>query len=201
MSTVSIRPRSRAAAKEASREALIAAAMALFSEKGIDVSLDELCARAGYTRGAFYVHFKDRDGLIAAVMDRVGREAIDSLLGDAETESLDVVMGRFAESLLGGSHPISKGGGVRPYQLLDACARSPAVRAGYVALIVEATTRLAAILRRNQQAGVIRDDVDPEQVATLLEALVIGLETMHDVDAPVRLEAVAALLLTLLRKP
>lgn len=201
MSTVSVRPRSRAAAKEASREALIAAAMALFSEKGIDVSLDELCARAGYTRGAFYVHFKDRDGLIAAVMDRVGRDAIDSLLGEAETESLDVVMGRFAESLLGGSHPISKGGGVRPYQLLDACARSPAVRAGYVALIVEATTRLATILRRNQRAGVIRDDVDPEQVATLLEALVIGLETMHDVDAPVRLEAVAALLLTLLRKP
>ncbi len=198
MSTSS-RPRSRAAAKEASREALIAAAVALFSEKGLDASLDELCARAGYTRGAFYVHFKDRDALIAAVMERVGRESLDSLLGDPATESLDVIMRRFAESLMSGHHPISRSGGIRPYQLLDACARSPAVRAGYVALIGEATARLAAILRENQQAGAIRADVDPDHLAALLEAVVIGLETMHDLEAPVRLEACAALLLTLLR--
>lgn len=199
-SLLSCRPRSRAAAKEASRDALIAAALALFSEKGLDASLDELCARAGYTRGAFYVHFKDRDELIAAVMERVGRASLDALLADAPAQGLDAIMRRFTQSLAGGAHPVSKGG-MRPYQLLDACARSPAIRAGYVALVEDAMGRLTETLRRNQRNGSVRDDVDPRHVATLLEALVIGLETLHDVEAPVDLEACADALQTLLRRP
>ena len=191
-------PRSRAAAKEASRAALITAAMELFAQKGLDVSLDEVCARAGYTRGAFYVHFRDRDDLIAAVMDRVGRGSLDALLGDASGEGLGGVMRRFAERLESGDHPISRRGGVRPYQLLDACARSPAVRERYVALVAEGTARLADVLQGQQQGGAIRADVDPRHVAGLLEALVIGLETLHDVEAPVDLEGIAVTLLKLL---
>jgi TetR/AcrR family transcriptional repressor of nem operon len=191
-------PRSRAAAKEASRAALIAAAMELFALKGLDVSLDEVCARAGYTRGAFYVHFKDRDELIAAVMERVGRGSLAAMLGAGEEEDLGTIIRRFAEGLESGDHPISRKGGVRPYQLLDACARSPAIRERYVALVAESTSRLAEVLRSHQRGGAIRADVDPRAVATLFEALVIGLEIMHDVEAPVDLEASAAALLKLL---
>lgn len=196
---LSCRPRSRAEAKEASREALIAAALSLFSEKGLDVSLDEVCARAGYTRGAFYVHFKDRDELLAATMERVGRGALDALLGDAQTESLETIMGRFIAALAGGTHAVSRKGGVRPYQLLDACARSETVRRGYQDLVESAQERLAETLRHNQQAGAIRPDVDPRHMAALLEALVLGLETMHDVEAPVDLAGCAATLMALLR--
>ena len=68
------RPRERAAAKAASREAIITAAIEAFAEQGLDgPSLDDICARAGYTRGAFYVQFKDRDDLIVAVTERYGR--------------------------------------------------------------------------------------------------------------------------------
>ena len=50
----------RDAAKKETRSALIRAALKLFHEEGFDgPSLDAICARAGYTRGAFYVHFKD----------------------------------------------------------------------------------------------------------------------------------------------
>lgn len=191
-------PRSRAAAKEASRAALITAAIELFALKGLDVSLDEVCARAGYTRGAFYVHFKDRDDLIGAVMEKVGRGSLAELLGAGEAEDLGTIVRRFAEGLERGTHPISKGGGVRPYQLLDACARSPAIRERYVALVAESRGRLAEVLKSHQEGGAVRGDVDPRAVATLLEAMVIGLEIMHDVEAPVDLNASAATLLMLL---
>jgi TetR/AcrR family transcriptional repressor of nem operon len=197
---LSCRPRSRAEAKEASRESLIAAAMALFAEKGLDVSLDEVCAKAGYTRGAFYVHFRDRDELIAAVMDRVGRGVIDSLIGEGD-ESLETVMARFSTRLASGTHALTREGGMRPYQLLDACARSPAIRKGYVALMDNTMGRLARILGRGQKGGAIRSDVDPRHMATLLEAVVLGLETMHDVEAKVDLQACARTLLILLQAP
>ena len=42
------------------------------AEKGIEAaSLNAICDRAGFTRGAFYVHFRDRDELVAAVVERV----------------------------------------------------------------------------------------------------------------------------------
>src|SRR5688572_24827364 len=62
----------RASAKLATRDALIDAALVEFIEHGPSApSLDAICDRAGYTRGAFYVHFKDREDLLVAVMDRV----------------------------------------------------------------------------------------------------------------------------------
>ena len=56
--------RRRRETKQETREALISAALAEFAEHGFDApSLDAICARAGYTRGAFYVHFRDRSDL------------------------------------------------------------------------------------------------------------------------------------------
>ncbi|MGH7328029.1 MAG: TetR family transcriptional regulator, partial [Polyangiaceae bacterium] len=64
--------KTRDATKIETRDALIAAGAMEFAEKGVDgPSLDGICARAGFTRGAFYVHFRDRDDLLVAVVDRV----------------------------------------------------------------------------------------------------------------------------------
>src|SRR5688500_7521180 len=75
----------REQAKAETREALTMAALAEFAEHGLDTpSLDAICARAGYTRGAFYVHFKDRDDLIAAVMEHVTSAFIDAMIATGD---------------------------------------------------------------------------------------------------------------------
>lgn len=52
------------------RATLIEAAAAVIAEKGFDrASLDEICARAGMTRGAFHGNFKSRDELFLAVVE------------------------------------------------------------------------------------------------------------------------------------
>lgn len=56
--------------KQNSRAQILRAAMDLFSRKGFaNVSIDEVMAAAGMTRGAFYAHFKSKSVLYAeAVM-------------------------------------------------------------------------------------------------------------------------------------
>ena len=56
--------------KQNSREHILRGAMSLFSRKGFaNVSIDELMAEAGMTRGAFYAHFESKSVLYAeAVM-------------------------------------------------------------------------------------------------------------------------------------
>lgn len=56
--------------KQRSRETLISAAAALFRKKGYTgVGIDELCAAAGLTRGAFYGHFRSKAVLFSAVLN------------------------------------------------------------------------------------------------------------------------------------
>ena len=155
--------------------------MALFSKKGIDrPSLDEICAEAGVTRGAFYVHFEDRDDLLAAVMDGVGRAFLESFFGGA-AGTLPIASA-FATAMQSGAYPLTKRGGVRPHQLLDACARSKAIKARYSALVEDAVRRLRDGMLAEQTAGAMRSDVDPQAMSMLLLMMAIGAHTMLDLD-------------------
>lgn len=195
------RPANREAAKEETREALIQAAMELIPKKGLDVSLDELCAHAGYTRGAFYVHFKNRDEVTLAVMTRIGEKLLDSLLGPENSSTSVNLMSfvkRFLLAFASGQYPLTKLGGIRPYQLLDACARSPAIRDKYVALTQNSIDRLGRNVAESQRRKTIRSDIEADQIAAMLVAWVIGIHTMYDLDLPINLPKGSMTLLKLL---
>lgn len=192
-------PRSRDEAKQETREALIRAAAELFKSEGLDASLDAVCARAGYTRGAFYVHFRDRDDLISVVMERVGNALLDSLLGkEGDDEDFFTLVQRFLHTVSSGQYPISREGGLRPYQLMDACARSEAVRRQYVSLKQLSVTRLAAALKRGQEKGQIRRDLEPDALAQLMMGIVVGMQTMLDLEMPLDLPRAAQTMLAML---
>jgi AcrR family transcriptional regulator len=202
-------PTTRAAQKEETREALIRAGMELFAAEGLDApSLDAICARAGYTRGAFYVHFRDRDDLLVAVMDRVGAAYLDAVLGAGGGPlTLGEVVRRFVASVTDGSYPLLGDKGrrgvvrVKPHQLFEACARSPRVRARYVALATETLTRLDALVAAGQRDGVVRADLRARDIAALLLAAVIGAQTMLELDLPIDAPSAAAAMLTAFATP
>jgi TetR/AcrR family transcriptional regulator, transcriptional repressor for nem operon len=177
-------------AKQHTRAALVNAALELFAEQGLDVpSLDAICDRAGFTRGAFYVHFKTREDILVAVMDQVG----ESFLAGVFAQMPDLTGGgrrlhhavkRFVDAVASGAYPLMATGGkgplVRPHQLLDACARSPIVRERYRDLVQLSVGAVAGLVKSDQDEGAVRSDVDPETVATMALALVIGAQTMND---------------------
>jgi TetR/AcrR family transcriptional regulator, transcriptional repressor for nem operon len=182
------------------RDRLLVAGLELFSAEGLDApSLDAICARAGYTRGAFYVHFQDRDDFLVAVMERAGESFLDAVLGGGEgEEDLSTTVQRFVAAVASGSYPLTKKGGVKPRQLLDACARSPKIRARYVALVTESLARLARVVQAGQRRQLVREDIAPDDVAVLLLTAVIGAQTLIELKVPLDLARAAGAVLALL---
>ncbi len=174
----------REQAKQETREALIDAATTLFSEQGLEApSLDAICARAGYTRGAFYVHFRDRDDLVAAVMERVLSRLLDALIatGDAALD-LERTIRAFAAAHAAGIFPGRTM--VAAWQFMQACARSPELRQRYVAMLGKAVDRVAAAAGDAQDAGAVAREVDRRQIGLMLVAMVIGAETLTELGFP-----------------
>ena len=55
----------------ATRERLLDAAGAVFAERGFAAStIEDVCERAGFTRGAFYSNFETKDELLVQLLDR-----------------------------------------------------------------------------------------------------------------------------------
>src|SRR5512132_1955064 len=82
MSTASTtrRPGRREAEAQATRGALISAALELFTQRGYaEVGTEEIVARAKVTRGALYHHFADKRDLFRAVFERVEQELMERL--------------------------------------------------------------------------------------------------------------------------
>ena len=73
-------PGRREAEARATREALIQAALELFTERGYaEVGTEEIVTRAKVTRGALYHHFTDKRDLFRAVFERVEGDLMERI--------------------------------------------------------------------------------------------------------------------------
>lgn len=169
----------RAEAKARTREAILDAACALFSEEGFDQpGLDTICSVAGRTRGAYNVHFRSREDLISTValraVEQVERRVCGSShprqqldQGGSQRVLLESLLARVDEEQL------------PPMLLLHAVARYPAVREGYLAALERMTQHLTDAAQAQIASGKMRVDATPRQTALMLTALLTGLDTLE----------------------
>lgn len=191
------RATARTESAQATREALLDAAREAFAEQGFDApSLDAICARAGLTRGAFYVHFRDREALVVAVVSRVVSRFLDAVLGETEPEGdLTVAVRRFAGAIAtatasrAGREPLVAAGLLPLHRILEAASRSGAIRARLTEMAGEARDRVAAATAAARAAGALRQDVAPPALAALLVALALGVLVGAEVGVPMELDA------------
>src|SRR4029077_14873666 len=81
-------PGRREAEAKATRDALIEAALELFTERGYaGVGTEEIVARAKVTRGALYHHFTDKRDLFRAVFERVEGDLMKRIGATMESAS------------------------------------------------------------------------------------------------------------------
>lgn len=72
---------------EATRAKVLEAAQAVFSEFGFEkTQLEEVAARAGYTRGAIYAHYAGKEDLFLALMEQRARAKLAALRRTIENE-------------------------------------------------------------------------------------------------------------------
>jgi AcrR family transcriptional regulator len=146
----------RERAKAETREALIDAAAAEFGARGLDApSLDAICARAGHARRLYAL--RDREHLVAAVMQRALGGFLDTIIANGEQpHDLERTVRRFADAIAGiaqlrgarsrGTSPVQ--GGVPFHRILEASERSVAIRKRFIALLRARRVAKTAAARR-----------------------------------------------------
>jgi TetR/AcrR family transcriptional repressor of nem operon len=186
----------RAETKAKTRRALLRAGRQIVAEQGLDVpSLDLICKTAGFTRGAFYVHFEDRDDFLAAVMESILADYTASIVQTADPAGdLERSIRRFVTSL----DDLSRDA---PHLslLLDGCMRSERVRDRFIAGVRASILLLTGLGTHAAAAGEIRDDVPVHAISELLVATVFGVLATRQLGVPFDLSAAADALIALLR--
>ena len=137
----------REQSKRITRLALLEAGLAEIVERGLDApSLDAICARAGYTRGAFYVHFENREDFIVQLMEWVSLRFLDTIVtADSPQDSLPEAIGRFLDAMLRDELPTNKLG-VRFPHILEASQRLPQIRDRFERLPLAALLATLALI-------------------------------------------------------
>ncbi|HMQ64858.1 MAG TPA: TetR/AcrR family transcriptional regulator [Arachnia sp.] len=148
--------------REATRQRLIQAAIGEFARKGIDAtSVEQISEAAGFTRGAFYSNFEDKDDLILAILEEGHRATTAQFQGKVA----DLPDG------------ITIDGAVR--QLLAAKEVSPEVYTTMLEIRLRGR-RDPALLRR---LTALREEMEPRFAAVLQAAADrLGLEPTADID-------------------
>jgi AcrR family transcriptional regulator len=141
---------------------ILAAAADVFAERGLDASTAEIARRAGVGEATLFRRFPSKFDLVVAIL----AEHMDGVIATAEAclEEPDPwrSVERFVEAMV--EQQVHDQGALEAVK--DECLTSP-VLAGRRKRIMELISRL---LRRAQDAGVVRDDLTAPDLALLIAA-------------------------------
>ena len=144
------------------RARIVEAAKAAFSERGLETQMEDVAKRAGVGVGTVYRHFPTKDalvrGLVVDKMERLAGWAQEALESDAPPwEAFSTLLWRGAEQQL------------KDRALAQVLTTLPTET--WRKLAEEETQlgeRMAAVLRRAQEAGSVRADVRPDDIPLVM---------------------------------
>jgi AcrR family transcriptional regulator len=170
--------------KAETRRRLLDAAAVLFAERGIDsVSIDAVAEAADRTSGAVYAHFGGKDGLLVALLD----ELVDDMaavmgaeltLSDEGDEQLAALWRTFSDP------PPGPGRGwlLLEHEFWLYAARHGDAQRRLARRFELARQSAAQAMAEFAERGAAELPAPPDQVGTLLVALLIGLEMQSRID-------------------
>jgi AcrR family transcriptional regulator len=144
-------------------ERLLAAAAEAFAEHGIEVGVAEIARRAGVGAGTLFRHFPTKHDLLLAILEDRFAE-VRAALATALAE--DDPWAAFERVITDGAEMQ-----VRDRCFLQSAAAELMSDPRLREIRAEILTDVATILGRAQDAGVVRDDVRPEDMPFLLNAV------------------------------
>lgn len=155
------RPRADA---ERNRRALLEAAVEVFGERGLDATVSEVAKRAGVGQGTAFRHYPTKEKLVAAVAcDCIGRMTAVATALMSEPDPLEALRAFMltAVEMQSVNRGLIEAGGA------EAVLADVEVRAGKERL----NDAASQLLRRAQDAGVVRADLVPEDIPMLVSAI------------------------------
>ena len=153
------------------REGLLSAAGDAFRRDGVGASLDEIARAAGVGIGTLYRHFPTRNDLVAALV-QVDLERVAQLADELRADESSDVLARWIDEL------------VRHTVVYRGLAETVAATTGDASAFGRACERVHAaggrLVKREQERGIVRADVRPDDVISLANAIAAVTERDRD---------------------
>ena len=159
---------------ERNRAHILEAAAAAFADGGLDVPVAEIARRAGVGPGTLFRRFPTKDDLVIAIVEQRIEDIcalIDEALANPDPWAGFVQCMEAAVALQ-----------VRDRGVLEAVGErffgDPRMRA----LKEKVNPKVAAVLERAQRAGVVREDIEPQDIPILIQGAARAGCTMPSCD-------------------
>jgi AcrR family transcriptional regulator len=182
--------RSQAERRRETREQLLAAAARVFAERGFHAtSLDAVAEEAGFTRGAVYYNFADKEELFLALLDERCAERSQDLreLFPAGAAADVAATSRLGQVAAAHAHDAMTGDPewrALYLEFLAHAARDTAFRGRLAKRTSEMRGALEEVVAERSRPFADALGMAPEQLAVVIDALGIGLAADHMVHGP-----------------
>jgi AcrR family transcriptional regulator len=177
--------KTQAERREDTREQVLAAAARVFARRGFHAtSLDAIAEEAGFSRGAVYYNFADKDELFLELLDRRCAERAQDLREVFADTDEDDVQATSRQAQLAAEHALDAMTGDPEWralylEFLAHAARDAAFRRRFSKRTDEMRSALEEVVVQRTQPVVDALGMDPEQLAVVIDALGIGLWAHH----------------------
>ncbi len=153
------------------REKVLVAARAVFSEHGRDAQMDDVARRAGVGVGTVYRHFPTKEALIEALMvaafEAIAAQAEAALEIEDPWEAFTSVLWRGAEIM------------AADRALSEVFASIPGAMEAAMPTVEGLTETMTHVIRRAQEAGVLRDDMIVDDVPMVMCGIGSATKKQH----------------------
>lgn len=173
--------------RQQTREYLLQAAAQVFAERGFHAaSLDEVAAAAGFTKGAVYSNFKNKEDLFLALLEDSYAREMTALRATIERSDVppEARIGDFV-SLIGGELDRAPNMGALYLEFHLYALRNPAARARMNELEQEDIRAIGEILEVERRQRGIEVEEPADRTARIIVALFRGISMMRTANPEV----------------
>jgi AcrR family transcriptional regulator len=173
---------SRTESRARTRAALLAAGEQAFGAHGYHrATVEDIAARAGFTRGAFYANFGDKADLLLTLLDEQSRSHLDQLdervVAEPAGYGLTALAGWFDQTFAVSS-PLD----VAVAEFTPLALREPEHAARIQRRMHDVRDRVTAIVETECARAGFEIPIPPARFATMIIGLVDGIGSLHRLD-------------------
>jgi AcrR family transcriptional regulator len=173
----------RAESQAATRASVVGAAEAAFVERGYDrASIEDIAARAGFTKGAVYSNFGSKEELFLQVREardtRLSEPLVDGLSKATDVDGLMDALDAWYRSTVADDRPWA----LATAEFTLAALRKPELHQRLKDQHRETRGAIAWLLAERAAAVGIDLPIEPEALAEVVMALGTGLAISHAID-------------------
>jgi AcrR family transcriptional regulator len=143
------------------RERIVSAAAEVFAERGLDASTAEIAERAGVGEATLFRRFPTKLDLVDAVLERGIRDSIELMAECAADPDPARGIERLFTEMIASKMQSDEG-------FREAAGDRALTEPRFRELRTESLELIGVILKRAQEAGAVREDIQPQDVIFLL---------------------------------